>query len=335
MQNFVFVIIAGLFFLFSCSPDDSKTNKNLRTNINISTDSDIAINVDIARELKNDIVIDYAQGKKPGSTNPVESTITVKNETNSKQEILADGKWYDSRGNNYGGSKQILTLAPNQSQTLKAGTRSKNVTAYKLSLAPNTKSQDELLTDALSNTSRKIAEGYGMTYSETATDEIIPALPIRGFANGEAFQGQTVAFAQGTPGKWRLEISDHVFDVLKGVGYARYERKDLQTIYINLPQEPMVGDKLGKDMSYGGGYFQIKTSPSSNETTSWNTSIAYAIEIASWNKGASIDGPCGNPDLGSASGKLYISFKGSERSFTHSWVSGEFKDVPIIYCGTI
>ncbi len=333
MQNYIFVIIAILFFLLSCNQDDGSTNNELRTNINIASDSDIAINVDIARELKDDIKISFAQGKKPGKINPVESTITVKNKTNSKKELLVKGNWYDSRGNSYGGVKQVLTLGPNQSETLTAGTRSKNVTVYKLSLAPNTKTQDELLTDALSNTSRKIAEGYGMTYSETATDEIIPALPIRGFANGEAFQGQTVAFAQGTPGRWRLEISDHVFDVLKGVGYARYERKDLQTIYINLPQEPMVGDKLGKDMSYGGGHFQIKTSPSSNETTSWNTSIAYAIEIASWNKGASIEGPCGNPDLGSASGKLYISFKGSEHSFTHSWVSGEFKDAPIIYCG--
>ncbi|MEE8113267.1 MAG: hypothetical protein V3T23_02820 [Nitrososphaerales archaeon] len=333
MQKNVFAIIATLFFLFSCSRDDSNPNKNLRTNINIASDSDIVINVDIASELKNDIKINYAQGKKPGDTNPVESTITVTNETNSRKEILVKGNWYDSRGNGYGGNSNVLTLAPHQSQTLKAGTRSTNVTAYKLSLAPNTKTQEELLTDALSNTSRKIAEGYGMTYSETATDEFIPALPIRGFANGEAFQGRTVAFAQGTAGKWRLEISDHVFDVLKGVGYARYEQNDLQTIYINLPQEPAVGDKLGKDMSYGGGYFQIKTSPSSSETTSWNTSIAYAIEIGSWNKETSVDGPCGNPDLGTASGKLYISFKGSEQGLTNSWVSGEFKDVPIIYCG--
>lgn len=333
MQNTAFAIIATLFFLFSCSGDDGNANKNLHTNIHLASGSDIVINVDVASELKNDIKINYAQGKKPGVTNSVETTITVTNETNSKKEILVNGNWYDSKGNGYGGNSNVLTLAPKQSKTLKTGTQSKNVTAYKVSLAPNIKTQDELLTDAMSNTSRKIAEGYGMTFSETATDEIIPALPIRGFANGEAFQAQTVAFAQGTSRKWRLEISDYVFDVLKGVGYARYEQKDLQTIYINLPQEPAVGKKLSKDMSYGGGYFQIKTSPSSSETTSWNTSIAYAIEIASWNKEASVDGPCGNPDVGRASGKLYISFKGSGLGFTNSWVSGEFKDVPIIYCG--
>ena len=335
MKQKGFGIIVTLLFLFSCSEDNGNGNKNLRTNINIASGSDIVINVDIATELRNDIMIDYAQGKKPGNINPVEATITVKNETNSKKEILVKGNWYDSKGNGYGGNSNVLILAANQSETIKTGTQSKNVTAYKVSLSTNTKTQDELLTDAMSNTSRTIAEGYGMTFSETATDEIVPALPIRGFANGEVFQGLTVAFAQGAAGKWRLEISDHVFDVLKGAGYARYEKKDLQTIYINLPQEPVTGHKIGKDMSYGGGYFQIKTSPSSSQTTSWNTSIAYAIEIAGWNKGASVDGPCGNPDLGSASGKLYISFKGSEHGLTNSWVSGEFKDVPIIYCGRI
>ena len=333
MKKTVLALIATLFFLFSCSNDDTNSNITLRTKTIITSDSEIVINVAIAGELEDDIRIDHAQGKKPGVANAVESTITVTNETNLKKEILVKGNWFDSRGNGYGGNSNILILAPKQSETLKTGTQSKNVTAYNVSIALNTKTQDELLTDAMSNTSRRIAEGYGMTFSETATDEIIPALPIRGFANGEAFQGQTVAFRQGTSGKWRLEISDTAFDVLKGVGYARFEQKNLQTIYINLAQEPAVGNKLGKEMSYGGGYFQIRTSPSSKETTSWNTSIAYAIEIAGWNKEASVDGPCGNPDLGSASGKLYISFKGSELSFANSWVSGEFKDVPIIYCG--
>jgi hypothetical protein len=172
-----------------------------------------------------------------------------------------------------------------------------------------------------------------MTYSKTAADEIIPALPIGGFANGEAFQGKTVVFVQGLSDKWRLEISDHLFDVLKGAGFARYEQKGLQTIYINLPREPSIGDRLVREMSYGGGYFQIKPSPTANNTTSWNTSIAYAIEITDWNRGASGEGPCSRQEVGSASGKLYISFKGSEFGLANSWVSGAFNDAPILYCG--
>lgn len=277
--------------------------------------------------------IESVEGKKPGVRNKVEATITVKNISNAPIKILVKGEWHDSQGNRYGGSSSPLTLAPGQSDKVNSGTQSSKVTAYKLSLVPDNRTETNFITDAVSGTTQEIAEGYGMTYSKTAADEIIPALPIGGFANGEAFQGKTVVFVQGLSDKWRLEISDHLFDVLKGAGFARYEQKGLQTIYIDLVREPSIGGRLIKEMSYGGGYFQIKPSPTANNTTSWNTSIAYAIEITDWNRGASIEGPCGRQEVGSASGKLYISFKGSEFGLANSWVSGAFINAPILYCG--
>jgi len=89
-------------------------------------------------------------------------------------------------------------------------------------------------------------------------------------------------------------------------------------------------------MSYGGGIFQIKPSPSAFETTSWNTSIAYYIEITNWDKGPSSGTSCNSMQalIGAASGRLYISFQGSEHGLENSWISGVFKDAPIVYCGS-
>ena len=171
-----------------------------------------------------------------------------------------------------------------------------------------------------------------MTYSETALDEVIPALPLRGLANGELFTGKTIAFYQGLEGKWRLEISDHSYDVLRGVAFGRLERKDMQTIYLYFDKEPAAGDVLAQEMAYGGGIFQIKQADGSMDTTSWNTSLAYAIYIDSWKRGARGEHPCSKRDIGSTSGKLFISFQGSEFTFKNSWVSGEFIDAPIVYC---
>ena len=143
---------------------------------------------------------------------------------------------------------------------------------------------------------QQVAQGYGMTYSETALDEVIPALPIFGFANGQPFNAGTVMFRQDHNGAWHMEVSDHDFDPLKGVASGRIEKKDLQTVYITLPNEPAPGTELGRKMEYGSGYFQIKTSLESTSTTSWNTSFAYKLEIDEWKKGNSRLGSCGQPE---------------------------------------
>jgi len=75
-------------------------------------------------------------------------------------------------------------------------------------------------------------------------------------------------------------------------------------------------------MQYGGGIFQINPKPDSRSTTSWNTSLAYKIEIPDWQKEAGSSFTCSRPETGKAAGRLFISFKGSEDSITNSWISG-------------
>jgi len=193
--------------------------------------------------------------------------------------------------------------------------------------------QNTTLKDGYTSDGQQVAEGYGMTYSETALDETIPALPIFGFANGLPFNAGTVVFRQDDKGVWHLELSDHSFDPVKGIAYARSSKKDIQTIYITLPKPPASAMKIGRDMEYAGGFFQIKKSPDSMDTTSWNTAFAYKIEIDQWKMGPSQVMSCGRPSMGKASGKLFVSFKGSADSIQNSWVSGEFKNAVILYCG--
>ena len=296
--------------------------------------SGVKIQIELSQDLADDIQIVSSTGKRPGDFNPVETVITLKNTSDTEKTVLATGKWQDARGANYGGISSVRSLVPGRLETFQTGTNSRNVSVYKFSLGLTDKTDDELLTESLASKEVQIADGYGMTYTETPTDTI-PQWTPRGVANGEPFQAQTIMFRQDHFPDWRLSISDHEFDVLIGAGIERSTQKDLQTIYIDLPNEPTAGSVFEKEMSYGGGIFQIKPSPSAFETTSWNTSLAYYIEITNWNKGPSGDTSCNSMQalLGTASGRLYISFQGSEYSLENSWISGVFKDAPIVYCG--
>ena len=107
----------------------------------------------------------------------------------------------------------------------------------------------------------------------------------------------------------------------------------MQTIHIDFPGEPFHGAVFKREMSYGGGYFQIKNTPESKGTTSWNTEIAWVIEITDWQRHAWRENGGVFQQGGTASGKLYICFKGSTANIKNSWISGEFTDVPIVYYG--
>jgi uncharacterized protein YcfL len=212
MKKYLFIIVAALISLCSCSQDEN-ANKNLRTNIKLSSESNIEVHVDIASELNNAITIVSANGKKPGAVNAVEAVIMVKNETDSEKRISTTGKWYDSRGNNYGGHGGELVLAPYQTEALNAGTQSKNVTTYSLSITTSSKTEHNYITDAVLSSSQKIAEGNGLTYSETASDEIIPTLPIGGLPMANRFRvGQlsSLKTERGT-GAWMSVISSLTF----------------------------------------------------------------------------------------------------------------------------
>lgn len=188
--------------------------------------------------------------------------------------------------------------------------------------------------DGYTQEGQQIAEGYGMTFSESAMDEVIPALPVFGFANGQPFNAGNVTFRDNEEGVWRIEISDHRFDPLKGPAQGRYEKSDMQTVSITLPQEPAPGETYGKAMSYGGGIFQIKDSLEADHTWSWNTSFAYKLEIDAWEKGPSQGGSCGRPSIGKATGRVYASFKATapESRIESSWISGQFENAPVLYC---
>lgn len=172
-----------------------------------------------------------------------------------------------------------------------------------------------------------------MTYSDTPATEKIPDLPIRGVANGSPFEAKTVTFRADDKDNWKMAISDRAFDPVTGIAMERLENPDVQTVYINLPETPTVAKVFNQTMQYGGGMFQIKPRSNSQGTTSWNTLLAYKIEINDWQKGKPTHLSCGRPKLGKASGKLYISFKGSEDNIKNSWISGAFKDATILYCG--
>jgi hypothetical protein len=292
-----------------------------------------AIQVKIDNQISQQIQIMSTSGTNAGKVNPVEVQIIIKNISASPQQVLLDGRWLDSKGRFNGGSQRVLMMKAGQSQTIQEGTRSSRVKRYEARLTATKKSQDQLLSETLASNKLPIAKGYGMTYSTTPTSEEIPSWPVRGVANGLPFDAKILIFRTNEKGQWKLAISDRTFDPLKSnIAIVRSDHPDVQTVYINLPDEPAKGKVFQQKMQYGGGMFQIKPTADSQSTTSWNTSLAYEIEITDWQKEPSTNFSCGRPKTGKASGKLYISFKGSESQIKNSWISGSFKDATILYC---
>lgn len=289
--------------------------------------------VKIDNQISQHIQIISTSGTRAGKVNPIEVQISLKNISKSPQQILLEAQWLDSRGGFNGGSQRVLKLAAGQTETILEGTRSNRVTRYQAMLKATEKSQGQLLSETLASNKVQIAKGYGMTFSETPATEKIPNLPIRGVANGAPFDAKTLTFRTDDKGQWTLEISDRSFDPIKGIAMERSDHPDVQTIYIKLPATPTKDKTFQQKMQYGGGMFQIKPKGDSQSTTSWNTSLAYKIEISDWQKGESTHFSCGRPKTGKASGKLYISFMGgSESRIKNSWISGAFNDATVLYC---
>ncbi len=130
-----------------------------------------------------------------------------------------------------------------------------------------------------------------------------------------------------------MQILDEPIDVLKGIAIARQDYPDLQVININLPRKPKRGDLLQKKLSFGGGHFQVKTSPESQATTSWNADNAWVIEITDWDTRPWAEGGGTFQQVGMASGRLYVAYQGSEYGIKNSWVSGTFENAAIVYYG--
>ncbi len=316
------IVLLPAFLLISSCNDSPGNSRNAEV-----------IQIEIDNQISQQIRVTSATGTRAGKVNPIEVRIGLMNTGAAPQQILLDSRWLDSKGGFYGGSQRVLMLAAGQSQTMYEGTQSRLVTQYQATLKTTQKSQDQLLSDTLASNKLPIATGYGMTFSSTPASEQIPVWSIRGVANGLPFDAKTLAFRTNDKGQWKLEISDRAFDPVKGIAIARIDHPDVQTVYIDLPETPARGKVFQQKMQYGGGMFQIKSRADSQGSTSWNTLLAYKIEITDWQKGVSIHFTCGKPKLGKASGRLYISFKGSENMIKNSWISGTFKDAVILYCG--
>ena len=275
------VLLAAFFLIGSCS-DSPGTSQNAD-----------AFQVKIDNQISQHIQIMSATGTQAGKVNPIEVRITLKNTGTSAQQVLLDGRWLDSKGGFNGGSQRVLMLAAGQSVTINEGTRSRHITRYQATLTATQKSQDQLLSETLASNELPIAEGYGMTYSNTPASEQIPSWSVRGVANGLPFDAGTLTFRTDAKGQWHLEISDRAFDSITGIAIERLDHPDVQTVYINLPEAPAKGKVFQQEMQYGGGMFQIKPTADSEGTTSWNTSLAYKIEISDWQKGLSTHISCG------------------------------------------
>ncbi len=293
----------------------------------------LTVETNIAKDLKNTIEL---TGVKTTKLDKKQFNVIyhLNNLSGVTKSFEVSGIWLDSAGRQLGSSKRIYNLRSNEKQEISDSTNSLSASVYRLKINEKPSTEKDSLMDTL--TLNNVAEGYGMTYSETASDEKIPSIPLFGMANGEVFKPKTVVFAMRNKGEWWLEISDATFDPKSSPGIERYQNPKIQSIHIKLQTEPSENKTLTKNMSYGGGYFQIKKSPNADETITWNTSLAYLIEITQWQKKEIMGLTCSEPSLGRASGKLFISFKGSsiKKGMKNSFVSGMFTEVPIVYCGS-
>lgn len=166
------------------------------------------------------------------------------------------------------------------------------------------------------------------TFTWTDSPELahIPDHPIRGSADGEPFEARTVLIEPGYK-SWKISIHDRALNAPTGLLMGS------QHVDVNLEEAPAAGKTLKREMSYGGGYWQIARPDDPKKTTSWNASNAYVIEFTKWDvKPWDPDGDTFQ-EAGRASGKLAVVYKGGG-DFENSWVAGTFEDAVVRYMGT-
>lgn len=295
---------------------------------------DVAIAVDIATELTGEVRVVSARGMKPGTKNPVEVAVVLANDGAVQRRVDVVGAWSDDRGGTFGRVRSTHVIAPGATVIAQAATRTADVTRFVATVAVSMTTPRQQVDAALTAAAQSGVEGHGIAYTATPTLDVVPKWPPRGVANGAPFEVGTIVFMP-LFGKWNLHLHDREFDPVNGgEAIARSNHPDLQSIYLHLPEEPSAGAVFEKPLSAGDGYFQIRTAPRASTTTSWNSDIAWVIEITKWDRAPwRADGPV-MQTAGTASGRLYVCFKGSDLSpLKSSFVSGEFEDAPIVYSG--
>lgn len=165
-------------------------------------------------------------------------------------------------------------------------------------------------------------------YTESPGFHKIPTGPVRGIANNKIFEAKTIIFRHRFR-KWSLEIWDtKISNLLSPLSPP----DPAQHIKINLSEEPTLGKKMTKPMSMGHGWFQIQKIEEPAETISWNSENTWILDVTKWDiRPWDQNGDRYVQQLGGASGRLYVSYKGNEGSFGNSGVAGIFENAYIIF----
>ncbi len=164
-------------------------------------------------------------------------------------------------------------------------------------------------------------------YTETPELDNVPNTPAAANANGRELEIKTVIF-QPRFDSWSMTLSTAELDRPTGILPGMSEAVNIT----DLPQELAAGTYTHSMDESGGGYFQIQKVDEEG-TTSWNTRLAYVLQITEWN-GRPYD-PEGRmfQEAGTASGKVVAVFRGSG-DFANSWVAGTFENAVVRYMGT-
>ena len=144
--------------------------------------------------------------------------------------------------------------------------------------------------------------------------------------NGTRLEINSIVF-QPRFDNWSMRIStaelEEPTDIITG---------DQAVHLTKLPQEMGVGTyEMGIDES-GGGFFQIAQPDDPESTTSWNTSMAYVLEITEWTAGEYDPEARMFQEAGKASGRVVAVFRGSG-DFENSYAVGTFEDAVVRYMG--
>lgn len=169
-------------------------------------------------------------------------------------------------------------------------------------------------------------EGRLFKYTETPTFEMIPGGPVTGNASGRAFEAKAIYF-QPFFDDWALYIANKELESPTGFLPDKSEY-----VCVVLPEKPGKGKKIVKEMSSGGGYYQVFKPGSTGETISWNSDNALVLEITRWEVNEWDPSEDTFQVAGKASGRVAICYRGWGE-YTDSWAAGTFKDVVVRFMG--
>jgi len=328
-------LLLACLLLASCGSPDSEKNPAAPAAA-ISSDAGsselLAIQTSLDPALADTIELVSAQGLRPGRSNPVEAVITLRNRSAAPVSVMLDGQWLSAGGQGRGGAGSVLDIGAGQEARFQAVTRSADARSYRVSVKPARMDAQQMQAASLVAAAASGVAGHGVAYTDTPVLDEIPGWAPRGVANGAFFEAASLVFFP-FESQWKLEIYDRPVDPMQGLAITRSQYPDVQSIHINLPGEPATGAVFERELAYGGGYFQIKKSPDATGTTSWNTSTAWVIEITRWDRGPWQVGGKTFQQAGTAAGRLYLCFKGSEGNIRSSFLAGVFDDAPIMYYG--